>query len=173
MTEDITSIMKGIINKSISNIILDPSMISSIIWNYFKDNNNIYIGKFLHKNRESKEVSAFYTGEYVIIDKYTFVNIDTYYDVYIRYFVDEHNNLVIRDKVIFIIDQIIANIRSKIEDLDPEYVLNTSFKRCNYDKLMIITPNMKLFDADRRFGYMINAKLTFDYNIKFDKEVDN
>ena len=173
MSEDITSIMKGIINKSISNIILDPSIISNIIWNYFKDNNNIYIGKFLHKNRESKEVSAFYTGEYIIIDKYTFVNIDTYYDVHIRYFVDEHNNLVIRDKVIFIIDQIIANIRSKIEDLDPKYVLNTSFKRCNYDKLMIITPNMKLFDADRRFGYMINAKLTFDYNIKFDKEVDN
>lgn len=173
MSEDITSIMKNIINKSIYNIMLDSSIISSIIWNYFKDNNNIYIGKFLNKNRESKEVSAFYSGEFIIIDKYTFVNIDTYYDVHIRYFVDEYNNLVIRDKVIFIIDQIIVNIRSKIEDLDSEYVLNTSFKRCNYDKLMIITPNMKLFDADRRFGYMINAKLTFDYNIKFDKEVDN
>jgi hypothetical protein len=173
MSEDITSIMKGIINKSISNIILDPSIISSIIWNYFKDNNNIYIGKFLHKNRESKEVSAFYTGEYIIIDKYTFVNENIYYDVHIRYFVDEHDNLVIRDKVIFIIDTMTVTIHSKIEDLDPEFVLNTSFKRCDYDKLMIITPNMKLFDADRRFGYMINAKLTFDYNIKFDKEVDN
>jgi len=173
MSEDITSIMKGIINKSISNIILDPSIISSIIWNYFKDNNNIYIGKFLHKNRESKEVSAFYSGEFIIIDKYTFVNENIYYDVYIRYFVDEHDNLVIRDKVILIIDTMTVTIHSKIEDLDPEFVLNTSFKRCDYDKLMIITPNMKLFDADRRFGYMINAKLTFDYNIKFDKEVDN
>lgn len=176
MTEDTKNfniVMGDLITKYISDIIYDASVISNLIRNYFKENNNIYIGNFLHKNRESRELSAFYTGEYVIVEKYTFVNENIYYDVDIRFFVDEHNKLIIRDGVIFIIDIMTVTIHGKIDELDPEYVLNTSFKRCNSNEPMVITPNMKLFDSDKRFGFFVRAKLMFNYTIEFNKEVDN
>lgn len=166
---DVSDLLNNLIHKPISNILLDEEVVSDIIKDYFKNNHNIDLGRFANKWLDSREFSA---GEYIIIMKYTFYSDDdTHYDVYIRFFTDEHNNLIIKENTIFSIDTMTVFIHHKIKELDPK-VTYSIFKKSDSDKPMLIS-DLSLLSHNSTYDYVIGVKLVYNMDAKFDEEGDN
>ena len=163
---DVSDLLNNLIHKPISDILLDEKVVSDIIKNYFKNNHNIDLGRFSNKWLDSREFSA---GDYIIIMKYTFYSDDdTHYDVYIRFFTDEHNDLIIKENTIFSIDTMTVFIHHKVKELNPK-VTYSIFKKSDSDKPMLIS-YLSLLSHNSTYDYVIGVKLVYNMDAKFDEE---
>lgn len=172
---DVSDLLNNLIHKPISDILLDEKVVSDIIKDYFKNNHNIDLGRFVNKWLDDRKFSAreyITTMKYIITMKYTFYSDDdTHYDVYIRFFTDEHNDLIIKENTIFSIDSMTAFIHHKVKELDPK-ITYSIFKKSDSDKPMLIS-NLSLLSHNSTYDYVIGAKLVYNMDSKFDEEGDN
>lgn len=170
---DVSDLLNNLIHKSISesisDILLDEKIVSDIIKDYFKNNHNIDLGRFANNWLYSREFSA---GDYIITMKYKFYSDDdTHYDVYIRFFTDKDNDLIIKENTIFSIDSMTAFIHHKVKVLDPK-VTYSIFKKSDSDKPMLIS-YLSLLSHNSTYDYVIGVKLVYNMDDKFDGEGDN
>lgn len=166
---DVSDLLNNLIHKPISNILLDEEVVSDIIKDYFKNNHNIDLGRFANHWLDSRKFSA---GEYIITMKYIFYSDDDiHYDVYIRFFTDEHNDLIIKENTIFSINTMTVFIHHKVKELDPK-VTYSIFKKSDSDKPILIS-NLSLLSHNSTYDYVIGAKLVYNMNVKFNEEGDN
>jgi len=166
---DVSDLLNNLIHKPISDILLDEKVVSDIIKDYFKNNHNIDLGRFANKWLDSRKFSV---GNYIITMKYKFYSDDdTHYDVYIRFFTDEDNNLIIKENTIFSIDSMTAFIHHKVKELDPK-VTYSIFKKSDSDKPILIS-YLSLLSHNSTYDYVIGVKLVYNTDDKFDEEGDN
>lgn len=166
---DVSDLLNNLIHKPISDTLLDEKVVSDIIKDYFKNNHNIDLGRFANNWLYSREFSA---GDYIITMKYKFYSDDdTHYDVYIRFFTDEHNDLIIKENTIFSIDSMTAFIHHKVKELDPK-VTYSIFKKSDSDKPMLIS-YLSLLSHNSTYDYVIGVKLVYNTDDKSDEEGDN
>ncbi len=170
---DVSDLLNNLIHKSISesisDILLDEKVVSDIIKDYFKNNHNIDLGRFVNKWLDSRKFSA---RDYIITMKYKFYSDDdTHYDVYIRFFTDKDNDLIIKENTIFSIDSMTAFIHHKVKALDPK-VTYSIFKKSDNDKPMLIS-YLSLLSHNSTYDYVIGVKLVYNMDDKFDGEGDN